>query len=344
MSFFDKIKDKLIPEPSNVPMSTSASGGIGNGRGALGFEDDMIVSKPAIICHVSQAFFGFLAMCCFASVAAFQAHWHIGPSGLSGFAVFVSIAGIFLALFLLFVPLVNEKYDKMTRVARAIKEDRATFVLVGTGTALSFLIAFITTISAWTEPGCKNPKSDPHAKALGDNFTNGLPGWCSTKKAGSIFFWLAFMFWAASLTLAFLEWRKNRGLRPRDPPFEQPDMEEGDEESAYEGVPSIRQDIDDDTPSPFSDAYRYSGASSTAVGTSAAFSSPGKYNIPSAPQPRPSLDAYGAFSDPAPTGFGAPSNDSGVSGISRTMQYADPYAAVRATVATGPRTSPPAYQ
>jgi len=152
------------------------------------------------------------------------------------------------------------------------------------------------------------------------------------------------VFWAASLTLAFLEWRKNRGLRPRDPPFEQPDMEEGDEESAYEGVPSIRQDIDDDTPSPFSDAYRYSGASSTAVGTSAAFSSPGKYNIPSAPQPRPSLDAYGAFSDPAPTGFGAPSSDSGVSGISRTMQYADPYAAVRATVATGPRTSPPAYQ
>ena len=39
----------------------------------------MIVSKPTIICHVSQAFFGFLAMCCFASVAAFQAHWHIGP-------------------------------------------------------------------------------------------------------------------------------------------------------------------------------------------------------------------------------------------------------------------------
>ena len=220
---------------------------------------------------------------------------------------------------------------------------------------------FITTISAWTEPGCKNPKSDPHAKALGDNFTNGLPGWCATKKAGSIFFWLAFselllvedfllanmfgpVFWAASLTLAFLEWRKNRGSRPRDPPFEQPDMEEGDEESAYEGVPSIRQDIDDDTRSPFSDPYRYSGASSTAVGTSAAFSSPGKYNIPSAPQPRPSLDAYGAFSDPAPTGFGAPPSDSGVSGISRTMQYADPYAAVRASVATGPRTSPPAYQ
>jgi len=41
MSFFDKIKDKLIPESSNMPMSTSASGGIGNGRGSLGFEDDV---------------------------------------------------------------------------------------------------------------------------------------------------------------------------------------------------------------------------------------------------------------------------------------------------------------
>ena len=145
------------------------------------------------------------------------------------------------------------------------------------------------------------------------------------------------VFWAGSLTLTFLDWRKNRGLRPRDPPFEHP--EEGDEESAYE-VPSIKQD-DSDAFSPFSDAYRYSGVSSTAVGNSpSGYASPGKYNIPSAPQPRPSLDAYGAFSDPAPTGFGAPPGDSGVTGVSRTMQYADPYAAVRASVA---RTPSPSY-
>jgi hypothetical protein len=48
-----------------------------------------------------------------------------------------------LALFLLLVPLVNEKYDKFTRVARALKEDRAMFVLVGTGTALTFLLAYV---------------------------------------------------------------------------------------------------------------------------------------------------------------------------------------------------------
>ena len=39
----------------------------------------MIVSKPAIIAHSGQIFFNFLAMACYASVAAFQAKWHVGP-------------------------------------------------------------------------------------------------------------------------------------------------------------------------------------------------------------------------------------------------------------------------
>jgi hypothetical protein len=220
------------------------------------------------------------------------------------------------------------------------------------------LQSFITSISVWTQAGCKNPKNDPHAKELGDDFTNGLSGWCATKKAGAIFFWLAFgelipinwmlvakmfntVFWGGSLTLTFLEWRKNMATRPRDPPFEQPHGEEGDEESAYE-VPSLKQD-ENDTRSPFSDPYRYSGASSTAIGSFGSPTSP-KYNIPSAPQPRPSLDAYGAFSDPAPTGFGGSPVDSGAPGLSRTMQYADPYAAVRASVTSGTTQSSPGYQ
>jgi hypothetical protein len=41
-SFFDKIKDKLTPEPSGAPLSTSASRGIGNRGGTLGFEDDNV--------------------------------------------------------------------------------------------------------------------------------------------------------------------------------------------------------------------------------------------------------------------------------------------------------------
>jgi hypothetical protein len=39
----------------------------------------MIISKPVIVCHACQIFFAFVAMCCFASVAAFQAKWKVGP-------------------------------------------------------------------------------------------------------------------------------------------------------------------------------------------------------------------------------------------------------------------------
>jgi hypothetical protein len=59
---------------------------------------------------------------------------------------------MFLALFLLLIPLVAEKFDKLTRLARALKEDRATFVLVGTGTVLTFLLAYVksTTLNSPT--------------------------------------------------------------------------------------------------------------------------------------------------------------------------------------------------
>ena len=57
MSFFNKIKEKLIPEPSSVPMSTSASGGIGSRHGALGFEDDVSSISLfwfALLCRVRK--------------------------------------------------------------------------------------------------------------------------------------------------------------------------------------------------------------------------------------------------------------------------------------------------
>lgn len=43
MYLLDKIKEKLTPNPSNAPISTTASGGIGNRRGTLGFEDDVSI-------------------------------------------------------------------------------------------------------------------------------------------------------------------------------------------------------------------------------------------------------------------------------------------------------------
>ncbi|KAF7317011.1 WD-REPEATS-REGION domain-containing protein [Mycena chlorophos] len=354
MALLDRIKDGIsavVPASENrrskVPPPTM---GIANaGAGHAPFEDDMIVSKPLIVFHTSQIFFNFLAMCCFASVAAFQAKWKIGPSGLTGLAIFLSIMGIFLPLFMLLVPVAYERYDKVIRLARALREVRVGFILTGTGTSFSLLIAFATTISAFTEPGCKNPDDDPHAK-LGDSFKSGLSGWCSTKKAGAIFFWGAFIFWLASLTLLVLEWRSGKlHSGPRDPPFQHPTQEATDyemdydpDDEEYQHIPPVRRGGDepasyDPPPSaanPFSDQNRYAAG-------------------------RPSVDAYGAFSDPAPSGFSPaaprfaspgppvlPPQDLGPPmGVSRTMQYADPYAAVRATIAGGgPPEQPQGYE
>lgn len=251
---------------------------------------------------------------------------------------------------------------------------------------------FITTISAWTEAGCKNAKNDPHAKEKGDDFVNGLANWCTTKKAGAIFFWLEFGvfvfiqdkkcmdyldtiylisgFWMASLVLLIMHWRSGKSLNPRDPPFQPPvaadggdrydELEEEDEESTYHHIPPASEHAyNPPVANPFSDANRTSQVSAAPssyvlppVSSVGGFSTP-QSNPSSIPTSRPSMDAYGAFSDPAPSGFGGAERPtsfgaaSGLSdstpGVSRTMQYADPYAAVRATIAgsAAPAYTPP---
>ncbi|KAG6910106.1 hypothetical protein DXG01_013159 [Tephrocybe rancida] len=352
MGFLDGITDlaaRITPSKSSKP----APAGIGHGHGMV-FEDNMIVSKPAIVFHASQIFFNFLAMACFASVAAFQAKWKVGPSGLSGFAIFISIAGMFLSAFMLAVPVVYEKHDKLVRLARALKEVRVGFILTGTGVVASLLISFIVTISAWTQPGCKNADNDPH-KDLGDDFKKGLDGWCSTKKAGAIFFWLAFGFWAASLVLLVLDWRSGKltaPSAPRDPPFRAPSRQDDLED----GLAHDDDDLEDDfthIPRPNQSAYapsshsnshsnntnsRYEPSENANTNPASPFADENRY------AGRPSMDAYGAFSDPAPSGFAQGQEQPEAPRVSRTMQYADPYAAVRASVgSTGAQSTPPSY-
>jgi hypothetical protein len=179
--------------------------------------------------------------------------------------------------------------------------------------------------------------------------------------------------WLASVVLLVLAWRSGRlsAHHHRDPPFTRPTLQqpsahdEDDEEDGFTHIPSPNRQQTQERPygsdrpydndvvqNPFSDPQgRYSQPSS----------------IPAAG--RPSMDAYGAFSDPAPSGFGSgyggggspsgaplgavseyqssggyspqratggapmlPEPDLGPR-VSRTMQYADPYAAVRASVA-----------
>ncbi|KAF6757140.1 hypothetical protein DFP72DRAFT_891798 [Ephemerocybe angulata] len=378
MGLLDRVSDvvgKFAPKSSKS--GGGLAGGIGNGHGMVPFDDNMIVSKPSIIAYSGQIFFNFLSMACYASLAAFQAKYGVGPSGLSGFAIFVSIAGILLSSFMLLVPVAYERYDKFVQLARTLKEVRVSFILTGTGTTFSFVDRawhrFISTISAWTQPGCKDAAKDPSAEEKGDDFKNGLPGW-------------SFVFWAASVALLIIDWRSGRLSPHRDTPFSRPtgQASEADEEDE-DAIPGRQAD----------NGRRYdeeSAAIPTTTTTANPFNDP-SHSYPSAippttaarydvPAGRPSMDAYGAFSDPAPTGFGTsygagnagyapPSQQqlppqSGYGGnpppvltvgqgaggapllpevdvgprVSRTMQYADPYAAVRASI--GGATSPPA--
>lgn len=192
-----------------------------------------------------------------------------------------------------------------------------------------------------------------------------------------------------------LDWRAGRlhAHAQRDPPFQRPqtggphdeeaDGDDDDDDASYMHVsaPARRQsayDTADAAQSPFADPYpsqagqRYGGGGG---GGSSAYT-PALQHQQHLHQPlagRPSMDAYGAFSDPAPSGFGTASLPGGASSsqgyssqsqsqsqaysstgytgsptapilpepdmggpmVSRTMQYADPYAAVRASVGGG---------
>lgn len=44
---------------------------------------------------------------------------------------------------MLLIPVIYEKYDKMARLARALKEVRVGFILSGAGTTFSLLIACV---------------------------------------------------------------------------------------------------------------------------------------------------------------------------------------------------------
>jgi len=348
MPLLDTLKDsvtRVFPrKDAESPVDTAP---MGYGNSLRPFEDDMIISKPAIVAHTLQAFFSFLAMACFASLAAFQAKFGVGPSGLTGFAIFITVTDLVLALFLMAIPVIYDKYNKFNRLARAMKEDRVQFILIGTGAITSLLLSFIVTISAWTEPGCKNPDNDPNAK-LGDAFKNGLSGWCSTKKAGAVFLWIAFAAWTASTVLAFLDWRSGksrRRARARDPPFTHPNDPSGYAPSIHGGLSGAEaheyEDDDDEDEEPFS----YPGERRTAAPVVTPPQIPpfrgnstgeGFGASPFGDEYRSSQGAVpgGGVGGFQPPPAAAPPTAAGP-GLSRTMQYADPYAAIKANLASG---------
>lgn len=81
-------------------------------------------------------------------------------AGLSGFAVFVAVFSMALSSFMLVVPVVYEKYDKLARLARALKEVRVGFILNGTGTVLNLLLAYVSPLLPRPRP--KRPPLQLH--------------------------------------------------------------------------------------------------------------------------------------------------------------------------------------
>lgn len=107
----------------------------------------------------------------------------------------------------------------------------------------------------------------------------------------------ALVFWICSVALLVQDWRSgraDRGLRPRDPPFTHPtDPNDDDAESMVSRQQSRhvvhrQEEEEDELESPFSDPYPQRQ------------DSPYRYQQPAA---RASMDTYGAFSDPPPSGY-----------------------------------------
>lgn len=110
-----------------------------------------------------QIFLSFIAMCCFASVASFQAQFHVGPctcishlqagssadkrattAGLSGLSIFIAVITLLLSSFLVAVPVIYDKYDKLHKLARALRELRVGFIVNGAGAILTLLAAYVS--------------------------------------------------------------------------------------------------------------------------------------------------------------------------------------------------------
>jgi hypothetical protein len=72
--------------------------------------------------------------------------WHLfilSTAALSVLAIFDSLILLFLASFLLAVPVVYDKYDKLRGLARALRVIRVAAICNGIGIFFSFITAYV---------------------------------------------------------------------------------------------------------------------------------------------------------------------------------------------------------
>ena len=197
--------------------------------------------------HNIQAFLNFVAMACLAKVADFQARWGIGPcepqpeggiipanlfpiAELSTVAVVSSVVGLVLSLYCIQLNS-TEPTTPLSPLAYLLDIGHG-LLFAATMTCIHGIVGCVrfdpsvclwnesflraehrvaTTVSAFTQPGCRNPRTDPH-RQLGPRFRGQLRGWCNTKKAGSIF--VCFVFGELRrLAVRFFFWSTKKKLK-----------------------------------------------------------------------------------------------------------------------------------
>ncbi|TIB43108.1 hypothetical protein E3P86_00085 [Wallemia ichthyophaga] len=215
---------------------------------------DTKMSVITIIIRSCQMGSSLLCLIMWAATAGFQAKWEVGPSGLSGLSLAVSLLLLIMSTVLFTIPMLYAKRNMLKNADLFLKERRSAWVLNGAGVLISLLLAAITTGSAFTTPGCENPDDDPH-EGKGDYFKNALSTFCGTKKAAAILFWIVFFSWMGSIAEIMLNSKtlikKGRKSGVRDPPFTAPDM---DEEAAAGGYGYSKETYQPNTSRPYDDS------------------------------------------------------------------------------------------
>lgn len=105
----------------------------------------------------------------------------------------------------------TKRFDKLKGMALFLKVPRTEFVLFSSCAISTLILGISTTVSAFTQVGCKDASLDPSASSAKAGFEAGLPGWCRTKRAGAIFSWFSFGGWVVFLVWSYIAFRRNRG-------------------------------------------------------------------------------------------------------------------------------------
>ncbi|EST07717.1 hypothetical protein PSEUBRA_002816 [Kalmanozyma brasiliensis GHG001] len=275
-----KVWGKLDSGKADQPKPPAAySQGIGNApatRPATMNAPDQRVAKVNLFLRAFQTFFALVTLLIAIWMAAFQAKWVGGPSGLTGLLLFLAAASFFASTVFLVVPIICERsgHKKMKGLTSALSEARVGLVSNGAFAFLLIILATTQTISAYISPGCKDPSKDPNAAGKDrTEFVEKLDGWCRTKRAEAAFCWFLWISWGLSLLLFLRQWKLERKNGPRIPPFVHPR-----EDSAFEPIDDLD---DDDVYDEMKESARYGDGGD------------GKYVAPpKAPAQAPQMPAY----------------------------------------------------